>query len=689
MEYKNQLYEEINIAAKANIADRSSEFINYVTNLLIDAEDIEDFTECYFECVGKRNKRIQIDGYNFDELDKSFSIFISEFLNESEIGTITNSQIDLLYGKMLAYVEHAVSGYIKENCEESGAGYELALELEKDFGNIVKFRFFILTDQVISKRVKSVRKEDIFDKSVELNVWDLTRLRDLEQAKTGKEEIEIDFENFSIPGLPFILGAESEQEQYRAYLMTIPGDVLASIYLEYGARLLEGNVRSFLSTKSKVNKEIRNTILTQPEMFFAYNNGIAATASDIEIKESGQKEFIARIKNLQIINGGQTTASIANAVIKHEGDIGKIAVPMKLSIVNLEKADSIIPTISRCANSQNKIDEADFASNHPFHVRMEEFSRKVLAPAIDGNQYQTGWFYERARGQYSQAQMKLSKAETRTFLLKWDKHQIIKKVDLAKYMNTYNQKPHIVSKGAQHSASYFHSSMVKEWDKADTQFNVNYFKKMVALAILFKHTERIISDQDWYKRVKSYRANIVTYSLAVLFHKIHKDVDKELDFKRIWNNQKIYIELEEQLIVTSKEVFDFITSDDRPTLNVTQWCKQELCWTKSMKKAWTILPQFSKTLIAIEEVREDELIAKDTQRVSNEVNLEMEVIKLGSAYWERMLKWADAKKMISPIDKDFIKLAVNIEHSGKIPSAKQAKRILTIRDNILLEGYLE
>jgi len=688
-EYRNQLFQNIQVSARANIADISSEFLNYVTNILIDAEEIEDFTECYFECLGKRNKRIQIDGYNLDEVDHSCCIFISDFTNDVKMNTITNSEIERLYERMKAYVDNSISGYVREFCEESSAGYEFSLQIEEEIDNITKFRFFILTDKIISKRVKSVKKEDVYNKHVELNVWDITRLRDIEESKTGKEEIEVDFFEYGIDGLPSLRAITSEVEQYNAFLMAISGDILANIYLEYGARLLEGNVRSFLSNKSKVNKGIRNTIITKPEMFFAYNNGIAATASSIESKETEHGLIITKIRNLQIINGGQTTASIANSVLRKEGDVTKVFVPMKLSIVEGEKAEEIIPLISRCANSQNKIDEADFASNHPFHIRMEEFSRKILAPPIDGNQYQTGWFYERARGQYSQAQMKLTVSEKKSFALKWSKKQIIKKVDLAKYLNSYNQLPHIVSKGAQAGASFFHSSIVKEWEKSDEKFNVLYFKKAVALAILFRTVETIVSDQEWYKIVKSYRANIVTYSIAVLFYEIRKADEKDIDYKRIWNEQRLYNELKQQIIVTSKEVFDFIIDENRPTLNVTQWCKQEACWNRAMNLSWTILPEFKNTLVLKNELVEEEKDAKEVQKVSNDVKAEMEVIEKGQVYWDNLLRWSEDRKLLSSIDKDFLKLAINIERTGKIPSTKQAKRILLIRDKILLEGYQE
>ena len=686
-EYKQMIYEDIKISAQANIADVASEFISYVTEVLIDAEEIDGFEECYFEGIGQRNKKMQIDGYNFDEVDNSCCIVICDFTNQVGMQTITNTDIDNLYGRMQAYIEHSVSEYIINNYEASNPGFELSFKIKEELDKIPKFRFLILTDKIISKRIKSLKKDPIFNKPVELNVWDISRLFDIEQSSMGKEEISIELKNYGIDGLVAVVGMKSEVERYSSYLTTISGDVLANIYLEYGARLLEGNVRSFLSTKSKVNKGIKNTITNHPEMFFAYNNGIAATATDMVYEETEYGILIKEIKNLQIINGGQTTASIASAVINKDGDVTKVVVPMKLSLVDSERGEQIIPEIAMCANSQNKIDEADFASNHPFHIRMENFSRTILAPAVNGNQFQKGWFYERARGQYNQEQMKLTMSGRNAFKLKWDKHQIIKKVDLAKYINSYYCMPHLVSRGAQYSAKVFNDLMKKEWKKSDIQFNEWYFKRMISLAIIFRTTENIVSEQEWYKLVKSYRANIVTYTMAVIFEAISKISDFELDFKRIWNNQAVYKELDKQLIITSKEVYDFITANNRPVLNVTQWCKQELCWNTAKKAEWTINQDLLLTLVPQSDNIQENEEAKKEQKANEEFDSLKEIMGRGCSYWQKLLIWGKEKRIMSEVEQDFIHIAVDLEKTGKLPSERQGKKILTIKKRMEMEGF--
>jgi len=687
-EFRKEWVENLRVAAEANQSDPHSEFVLDAVDSLIEAEEVEDVELGYFEGVGPRNTRMKIDGYAFDSVDKSCVVILSDFSNENDVETLTLTDIDKLYNNMRYTVEAALNGYIIDNkFEESSTGYTFAVEVKRMFrnGDVSKFRFYILTDKKLSARVKNLQKEPIQGKKVDLNAWDINRFYGLFASSQGKEEIEID--TYSIPGggIPFVSATKSDD--YTAYLAVVPGKFLADIYLDYGSRLLEGNVRSFLSVRGKVNKAIRGTILTEPNMFFAYNNGIAATASEIEKNEDNN--LITKIKDMQIINGGQTTASIANAVLQDKADLSEIFIPMKLSVVNHDKAKEMIPTISRSANSQNKVDEADFFSNHPYHVRLEEYSRRILAPPVDGNQYQTAWFYERARGQYVQEQMKLTRSERKKFQLKNPKAQLLKKVDVAKYINSYEQKPNIVSRGAQYNMRNFAESISKQWkpNEQNTTFNEYYFKKLIALSILFKTTEKLVSAQEWYQEIKAYRANIVTYSIAVIMHLIEKKhPNRSIDFLKIWNTQSLAPELEQQLIVTTKDVFDFITLDDRTTLNVTEWCKKEDCWKRAQNYNFTLLDDFTNTLVSSNREVEEIEIAKKEQKVANQVSAEIELVNLGADYWKKVLEFGRNDKLLSEMEDGLLSVASNFDTTGRIPTDKQAKLIMRIRNRLFDEG---
>lgn len=681
IDYVNENTEAASEISETNV---EVELAKYYSDTLIEIEEISDFIECFFEKRGMYGRIIQIDGYNFDEADKSFSLFISEYEYE-KTSNLIKSEIDALYEKMKAFVTNSINGYINENFEPSSDGYGVASLIREKLNEISKFRFYIFSNRTMSDRVKSIEKKEISGIPVELNVWDIRRIYDIHKSNMAKEPIEIDFTQLDIEGLPCIEAVNCKSNNYKSYLTAIPGDILANIYIKYGARLLEGNVRSFLSVRGKVNKDIRKTILTDPEMFFAYNNGIAATASKAKIKGN----VISKITNLQIINGGQTTASIANVVLQEKADVSKVMVPMKLSLVDDEKAEELIPKISRCANSQNKVDEADFFANHPYHIRIEEFSRKIYAPATNGNQVQTIWFYERARGQHTQAQMKLTKKQCKNFLERNPKNQVIKKVELAKYLNTYNCLPHIVSKGAQANMRYFAININKKWEENNALFNKLYYQRIISLSILFKATEKIVSNQEWYKEIKSYRANIVIYSLAVLFNYINKNLKGlTIDFMRIWNKQSIYKELENQLVITTKEVYDFITRDDRVTLNVTEWCKKEACWERAKKEKWTISEKFIKTLISKEQSTSEKIEAYKDQKLENELNYEMQVCSIGSEYWNKLLLWGIGKKLITAREQNILMKLSNFEKTGVLPTTSQCKAILMTKERLESKGFL-
>ena len=689
-DFRLEWISDLRVAAEANQSDPHSEFVLDVVDRLSEAEEVENVEVGYFEGLGRRNAKMVVDGYAFDAVDKSCVLLLSDFSNNDDIETLTATDIDRLYNNMRYLVEAALDGYIIDNkFEESSSGYQFAADAKRlfDNGEITKFRFYILTDKRLSERIKNIKKDPINGKRVDLNAWDINRFYGLFSSSQGKEEIEIDASTIDGGGIPYV--SATKGEDYSAYLAVVPGQFLADIYLEYGSRLLEGNVRSFLSIRGKVNKSIRGTILQNPDLFFAYNNGIAATATDIKTEFKDGKHLITDIKDMQIINGGQTTASIANAVLQDKADLSEIYVPMKLSVVDHDKAKEMIPNISRSANSQNKVDEADFFSNHPYHIRLEEYSRKILAPPVDGNQYQTAWFYERARGQYVQEQMKLTRGERKRFAVKNPKAQLLRKVDVAKFINSYEQRPHTVSRGAQFNMRNFAELINKQWNSADqnTSFNEYYWRKLIALAILFKQTERIVSAQQWYQEVKAYRANIVTYSIAVIMHQIEKKYpDKTIDFLRIWNAQALSSEIEAQIIKTTREVFDFITRDDRTTLNVTEWCKKEDCWKRAREYHFTLLDEFTESLVDTSEEQEEKEVAKKEQKVSNQIDAEIELITLGADYWRKVLAFGRNDRLLSEMEDGLLSVAANFDTTGRIPSDKQAKLIMQIRNRLYDEG---
>lgn len=427
----------------------------------------------------------------------------------------------------------------------------------------------------------------------------------------------------------------------------------------------------------KVNKGIRTTILTDPSMFFAYNNGIAATATDAQIDFTHSGLRLSQCTDLQIVNGGQTTASLLMAKLKDKADLSNVSVPMKLSVICPEKAESVIPDIARYANSQNKISEADFFSNHPFHIRIEGISRRLWAPAVGGAQHETHWFYERARGQHLNEQAKLSPAEQKKFVNQNPRNQAITKTDLAKYHNSWRGLPHTVSLGAQKNFTSYADWVAKRWEESEAEFNEEFFRELVAVAIMFKHTERLVSGQPWYEG--GYRANIVTYTLAKLSYDIKTHCKgKMLDFRAVWNLQEVPEELDRQLVLTAEVVAEAIVKPDPGYQNVTEWAKRERCWEKVRELEIHLTPGLEKCLLDTVDAKAAARESKQQQVMDNGIDAQIQVVQAGVDYWKRVMTWAQRHKLVMPDEDRLLAVAAK----GAMPTDRQSKKLLTIRERV-------
>lgn len=667
-------------------------FLTNIADKLVDSEIISRYEVGYFQKTGRQNRKIEINGYSYEEADGTYNLFIIDDLKEPN-SSLTQTMIESLIRKVEEIVYVGIENKY-QFWEESSPGYEVAEQIKTFYQNrekldngldLKKIRIFIFTNKELSKRFKNEKRKPIYEIPVEYSVYDATRLFDMAKTGFAKEPVDIVLNNYGIKGIYAIKSTERNGE-FISYLATISGEVLASIYLENGTQILEGNVRAFLSVRGKVNKGIRKTILENPEKFFLLNNGITVTSNGIKTVKTSEGILITEINDLQIVNGGQTTASLANSVLKDKADLSKIQVMMKLSVLeSSEVSEKLVPEISRASNSQNKVDEADFFSNHPFHIKIQELSERNLAPAVDGNQYQTTWFYERARGQYTVQQMKLSSSQTKSWLLKHPKSQVLKKTDIAKYYMAYEGFPHEASKGAQAVMKKFAGVIEGKgeedgfWATKSSEVNASYFKNIVAKAILFKETEKLVSNQEWYKEIKAYRANIVVYSVAVLSN-FATDNKLSIDLNKIWNRQHIYSALTSQLIVTTKEVYEFLTRDDRTTLNVTEWAKKEEAWKRAKKNSWTILDTFKETLLSLKEGGKESIKEStiDAMTFVGEHNL---------YFWVDLLKWGKKYLYIDYKDEEFLKLAISLHQTGKYLSDKQYNAIVSVYNNLVSKGY--
>lgn len=468
----------------------------------------------------------------------------------------------------------------------------------------------------------------------------------------------------------------------------MPATVLSDLYGKYGSRLLEHNVRSFLQIRGDVNKGIRATILNNPEMFFAYNNGITATARDVETAEQGNRTVITSLKDLQIVNGGQTTASLFHAQRRDKAPLDKIFVQMKLSIVDEARSEEVVPRISEYANTQNKVNAADFFSNHPFHIRMEGFSRRLWSPALVGAQRETKWFYERARGQYIDGQAKLTPTEKKRFQNEYPKPQMFTKTDLAKFENVWSDYPAQVNQGAQKNFAFYARQIGQEWDKYPDQFNEYYFRRAIARAIIFRKTEKLVSKQSWYDG--GYRANIVAYTIAMVAH-ICTVRGQAFDFMKVWNHQELSQATIRALEITGKLVYGEVMRPMASVSNISEWCKKEACWSRMKTRTqelMALLPeQFFDELLAPDAVADESRSAVRDQRMLNGIDAQKTVLSIPSEKWAEILGHGNRKKLYTPKEIGVLQIASQIP--DKIPSEKQSFLLLEILEKARLEAIYQ
>ena len=685
-EFRKDFLENVKAEAAATGEGSCAAFVGAMAQYLIEAEVLPDFTPSFYTSTTSTRKRYRVDGYVLDEFDYTMNLIIADY-DGAEERTMGKAASSTNFQRLCVFVDQALNTRLYKEIEMSTPCADLIdlLRLEKE--RIRKYRLLIFTDADVSDTLKNLDNLDIGGIPAECQIWDIERLFRVCCSDLGRQNIEIDFREYIPEGIPCLEASSASTAEYNSYLCIIPGKVLADIYDKYGSQLLEGNVRSFLSTKVAVNKKIRETILKCPSMFFAYNNGVSATAMDVEIERSANGTHIVSARDFQIINGGQTTASLSNTRHKDKADLKGIYVQMKLTEIDesdMDRSTELVRNISRSSNSQNKVTDADFFSTHPFHVRMEQHSRRIFAPAEASAQYETKWFYERAKGQFLQAQMRLTPAKKRQFLLQNPKSKVITKTDLAKVRNTWNEMPHIVSKGAQTNFMKFAELIDEAWTANDAQFNERYFTETVALVILFKHLEALIPKLPWYEQ--GYRANIVTYSLALLHMLIRKQFkDMELDLQSIWLRQSVPEILTSVLERISEQVFYKITDPNRPTINVTQWCKRDGCWKSVQEINLTLPAEFTNVLIGKAEVKAAEKEAKKDQKMLSETEAQVKVLEYSADQWKKLSAFAMQKRMVSPDENMALKYACQIPN--KMPSGYQSQRLLALLERALSEGF--
>lgn len=675
--YEDLSQEIINKAAIDETEDfRENVFTQIYIDYLCEAAEIDDGNVCFHEARG-----IKVNGYSISEDENEMVLFVSIYKNNPKLFSVPPSEATAMINRAKQFYLKSLKNY-QLDIEEAYGAFDLARSIYELRDKISEVKIILMTNGTI--RSTKIETEEIGDVLFVPTIWDIERIYRVSTSGSAREKIEIDLKEITLNGLDAIKiqipevikenkdGEEIKSGGYTSYFTVFPGDVLYKIYEQYDARLLEKNVRAFLQARGGVNKGIRTTILDNPEMFLAYNNGISATAESIQLDNiNGNSCSIIGLSDFQIVNGGQTTASIFNACIKDKKPLEKIFVQAKITVLDDQRQmETVVPLISSCANTQNKVQLADFSANDEFHQAIESLSRTVWAPAKSGGEQQTKWFYERARGQY--ADIRSREKNVKYFDSIYPKVQYFDKLELARYENVWDQLPHVTSKGGQAS---FRDFTIRLKQRGKFIPDQNYYQDLIAKAIMYRRVKKIVKAQ----RFQGFWANIADYTLSYMSYK----TAQRIDLNKIWKTQTTTESFDKMAEIVSNAVYKYLV-ETCAGINTTQWCKKEQCWKDIKELDIPLSSDLSNEMLPLGANKSTGIDSLNNP----EKNLIGDILLVSADYWFSIASWGKETGSLAGYQCGISRtLGMNVGWK-KEPSIKQARQAIKILNIALNKGFI-
>lgn len=548
-------------------------FVDRVCGYLADSGLVTNVQVSFLQ---KSSLGVKVNAYSYDPDEKRLSLFVAVHeMPYGKLQTISRSEIERTVKRCVKFFEYAAGGKLQDVIEEANRdARDLAQFIETHASSIGNLDVFLLTNcvyksnEVVEMNVTRVRETKV-------QVWDVERLYQLVDEMQGVDAFTINFveqygQTFEMMSVPTLRDQDGIFDCYVGY---IPGTLLAKVYKDLGQRIIERNVRSYLQAKGKVNKGIKDTLLNRPGMFIAYNNGISTTAEAAKLTQIYEGRNVFRVDSLtgwQIVNGGQTTASLHHVWELGGTDLSGVFVQAKLTVLKTQDDDTandLISRISQYANTQNKISFSDLGANDSIHIQLQQVSRSIWAPDPMGRKSDKKWYYERARGQYL---VDINRQPTRAakdkFKLQNPKQQVITKTQLAKYYMTWEQMPHIVSRGNEENFTQFVEYMEEHKPTIDAEF----FKTSIARGLIFSCCDQMVRKMD----LPGYKANVVAYTVAMLAYA----APDQFPLLDIWNRQGLSPVMRRLIAETAAITWNYLSNPPTQGTNISQWCKKEDCW---------------------------------------------------------------------------------------------------------------
>lgn len=595
-------------------------------DILEDYNEVESVTVGHYSMQSSGKELWKINAFSVNEEDEDYQLdlFIVKYTEENESDTIHTQEVNILKNKIKRFLKWSLEGRA-DNIQEHSIIYQLCKDIHDKKQKISKVDLYVLTNLKFPKIERLVGHDELNKIDLNFHFWDIKRFEKLLSSNSERSTIDINFEEYTGETLDAI--SINKSDKYGCILTVFPGSMLSDLYRDYDTRLLESNVRVFLQQTGKVNIGIRDTIRNKPEMFLPYNNGISATCANAEFTDGKLKS----VTDLQIVNGGQTTASLYYTRKKYNSDLDNVDVQVKITLIPDKRIkEEEVPKISEYANTQNKVSQLDLNSNHPFLVKIEEYSRKVHFRDVDNTNLEKFWFFERVSGAYREALNKEgSTAKKARFKVVYPGGFRYKKVDVARWINLFEGLPHEVSKGGQKSFMLLIYNHAREHIMS---VDKNYYLSLIGKGVIFKWFDtsygRHNTDPVGDTNVKSY---VVNYTISQL----NMYIGKKLDFLKIAVQQSINPKLYEGTRTLLKHTYDYLVRESRGGL-ISELAKKKATWDdfKHVKPSVDLKKMFKEYLTSKNQQNINEFDPNDYM-----INLNS-VTNRGSAFWDALINFA-------------------------------------------------
>lgn len=672
--YALNLHQEVLAKAGGRVDETSSTsllreemFTESVLETLDAHNEVDGWELCTYqgESVGSQ-PAAKLSAWALSGDGATLDLFVSLYYGTGAVTVVGKPEVRRQFGLAVGFLKRALSGF-HNRMEEASDAFAAAQKIHAARDSIATVRLFMISDGVA--RSLDIEPETMPGIDIRYVAWDIEKLSRLETG--SREVIEIDLER-DYGGAISCLEASDGTGEYRTFLAFFPAPLLSRIYGEHGQRLLERNVRAFLQTKGKVNRGLQSTLRDRPNRFLAYNNGLCCTAAEVRLLESRKgAPQLAWLKDFQIVNGGQTTASIFHAIKKEKMQLDSVIVQVKLTVLSdPTQVGEIVPEISRCANSQNKVNGADFAANGKFHRSLEELSRTTWAPASSGMERGTRWYYERARGSYLDDKARQgTTARQKDWARQNPPSQKFTKTDLAKYEHAWLGLPHLVCKGAEKNFEAFASRLE---DDSEPEVDRQFLEDVVARAIIWRSAERAFDSLD----LTGYRANSVAYAVAWLAER----TERRLDLKRIWREQAVPTVVFDTLAIICGEAHKFLTGQAG---NPGETSKRPEAWSEFRGQDFDV----DKDLLDLLNAGSVQPYPEKKPSAAAEA-ARSTLGTISASNWFALAKWSKDRGFLEPWERSLSFSLGKLAARGAKPSDKQAVQGARIAERARELGFL-